>query len=177
MYLFSSISASSKNQYKLLTTSTELLITVNGVVTTHKTIVQNGFPALHLLVGLGFIISLFLFIIAIQQCKKSNSSNMRTINRQPYGDATIPAQSSNRQNGRGDGAFSDQFKADQSYMPLEFEYAIINERLEMHEANTSTAQDDNERPTNSDEYLSPVFVAHIQRVENPHDVHYHNENI
>lgn len=156
MKLFSSISATFENHYKLLTTSQELLITENAVVTTHKTVVQNEFPALYLLVGLGFIISLFLFIIAIQQCKKSNSSNMRTINRQPYGDDTIPAQSSSRQNGRGDGAFSDQFKADQSYMPLEFEYAVINERLEMQEANTST-----ERQQNGDDYLSPVFVAQI----------------
>ena len=78
MYLFSSISGK------------------NGVVTTHKTIVQNGFPALYILIGLGFIMSLILFIIAIQQWKKSNSSNMRTINGQPYGDDTIQAQSSSR---------------------------------------------------------------------------------
>ena len=65
MYLFSSISGK------------------NAVVTTHKTIVQNGFPALYILIGLGFIMSLILFIIAIQQGKKSNSSNMRTINGQP----------------------------------------------------------------------------------------------
>ena len=91
-----------------------------------------------MLVGVGALISLFLFIIVIQLCKKSSSSRKRNISRQSCDDNALNSET----NQRGYNIISEQFK-DHSYRSFEDQYAEINERLEMDILNDSSLHDDN----------------------------------
>ena len=96
-----------------------------------------------MLVGIGALISLFLFIIVIQLCRKSSSSKTRNISRQSSDDTTLNSGSLNRGNIRGYNVISEQFK-EHTYRPFEVQYAEINESLQMHIPNDSAAHNGDE---------------------------------
>lgn len=95
-----------------------------------------------MLVGVGALISLFLFIIVVQLCKKSSSSRKRNISRQSHDDNSFNNETFNQTNQRGYNIISEQFK-DHSYRSFEDQYAEINESLEMDILNASSMQDNN----------------------------------
>ena len=98
------------------------------------------FQAIYMLVGVGALISVFLFIIVIQLCKKSSSSRKR--NRHSRDDNAFNNETLNQTNQRGYNIISEQFK-DHSYRSFEDQYAEINESLEMNILNASSMQDNN----------------------------------
>ena len=100
----------------------------------------NEFQAIYMLVGVGALISLFLFIIVIQLCKKSSSSRKR--NRQSRDDNAFNNETLNQTNQRGYNVISEQLK-DHSYRSFEDQYAEINERLGMDILNATSMQDNN----------------------------------
>lgn len=104
---------------------------------------KNEFQAMYMLVGIGALISLFLFIIVIQLCRKSSSSKTRNISRQSSDDTTLNSGSLNQGNLRGYNVISEQFK-EHTYRPFDVHYAEINENVEMHIPNDSTAQNGDE---------------------------------
>ena len=101
---------------------------------------KHEFQAIYMLVGVGALISVFLFIIVIQLCKKSSSSRKR--NRQSRDDNAFNNETLNQTNQRGYNIISEQFK-DHSYRSFEDQYAEINESLEMDILNASSMQDNN----------------------------------
>lgn len=94
------------------------------------------FQATHMLVGIGALISMFLFIIVIQLCRKSSSSRTRNISRQSCDDTTLNTGSFNQGNIRGYNVISEEL-IEHSYRPFDVQYAEINESLEMHIPNDS----------------------------------------
>lgn len=96
-----------------------------------------------MLVGIGALISLFLFIIVIQLCRRSSASKTRNISRQSSDDTTLNSGSLDQGNLRGYNVISEQFK-EHSYRPFDVQYAEINESLEMHIPNDSAAQNGDE---------------------------------
>ena len=85
---------------------------------------KNEFQAIYWLVGVGALISVFLFIIVIQLCKKCSSSRKRNINRQSSDDNAINSETLNQTNQRGYNIISEQLK-DHSYRSFEDKYADI----------------------------------------------------
>ena len=63
-----------------------------------------------MLVCVGALISLFLFIIVIQLCKKSSSSRKRYINPQSRDNNALNSKTLNQSNQRGYNIISEQFK-------------------------------------------------------------------
>ena len=102
---------------------------------------KNEFQAM--LVGVGALISLFLFIIIIQHCKKSTSSIKRNVNGQSSNNIALHNEPSYLGNRRGYNVISERPKI-HSYTPFEVHYAEIPESLELNTQSTSTAQDNNE---------------------------------
>lgn len=85
---------------------------------------KNEFQAIYWLVGVGALISVFLFIIVIQLCKKYSSSRKRNINRQSSDDNAINRKNLNQTNQRGYNIISEQLK-DHSNRSFEDKYAEI----------------------------------------------------
>lgn len=106
---------------------------------TFKPEAKNEFQAM--LVAVGALISLFLFIIIIQHCKKSKSSIKRNVSRLSSNDTGLHIEQSCHRIQSGYNAFSEQSK-DHSYTLFESQYAEISESLELDILNTSTLQDD-----------------------------------
>lgn len=104
---------------------------------TFKPEAKNEFQAM--LVAVGALISLFLFIIVIQRCKKS--SVKRNVSQQSSNDTALHIEPSYQGNERGYNVISEQPK-DHSYTLFEGQYAEIGEGLEIDNLNTPTSQDD-----------------------------------
>ncbi|XP_078315717.1 uncharacterized protein LOC111099513 [Crassostrea virginica] len=99
----------------------------------------NEFQAM--LVGVGALISLFLFIIIIQHCKKS--SIKRNVSRQSSNNIALHNESSYLGNRRGYNVISERPK-NHSYTSFEVQYAEIPDNLELNTQSTSTSQDNYE---------------------------------
>ena len=108
---------------------------------TSEPITTIKFKETHILIGLGAIISVFLFIIIIQHCKKSRSLKKKTSTRHTCEENVLQAESSLQDNRGTYSAVSEENKANRSYQSVNVEYIEINEELEMHESN-----DAKERP-------------------------------
>ena len=102
----------------------------------------NEFQAIYMLVGVGALISLFLFIIVIQLCKKSSSSRKRNISRQSRDDNALNSETLNQTNQRGYNVISEQLK-DHSYRSFEDQYAEIRDSFEMNILNDSSMHKNN----------------------------------
>lgn len=96
-----------------------------------------------ILVGIGVLISLFLFIIVIQLCRRSSSSKTRNVSRQSNDNTTLNSGSLNQGNLRVYNVIFEQFK-EHTYGPFDVQYAEINENVEMHIPNDSAAQNGDE---------------------------------
>ena len=103
-----------------------------------KTETRNEFQAM--LVGVGALISLFLFIIIIQHCKKSNSLIKRNVSQQSSNDIALHNEPSYQGNRRGYNFISERPK-NHSYTSFEDQYAEIPDNLELNTQSTSTLQD------------------------------------
>lgn len=127
--------------HRLQITTRDFLETLKGNVPfiPFKPESKNEFQATYMLVGIGALISLFLFIIVIQLCRRSSASKTRNISRQSSDDTTLNSGSLTQGNLRGYNVISEQFK-EHSYRPFDVQYAEINESLEMHIPNDSAAQ-------------------------------------
>ena len=137
----------------------------NIVSVTFKPESKNEFHAMYMLVGVGTLISLFLFIIVIQLCKKSKSSQNRNVSQQSSHDVAFHSGTSIHDNRIGYNCIPEQLK-DNSYRSLEAHYAEINDSLDLSFPITSTAQDQQsgllyKNTSISDDYInsmSNVFV-------------------
>ena len=87
---------------------------------------------MYLLVGVGVILTLFLFIIIIELCNKAMSSKDKTVFRQRY------EENSNSSNQCSREAISHNNEGP-SHPPNDVEYAEVNEVAEMQPINTSSA--------------------------------------
>lgn len=116
---------------------------------------KNEFRAIHvyMLVGIGALISLFLFIIVIQLCKKSSSSRKRNISLQSRDDNALNSETLNQTNQRGYNFISEQLK-DHSYRSFEDQYAEINEGLEMDILHVNDSSMDDNNGTFASHYLN-----------------------
>ena len=103
-----------------------------------KTETRNEFQAM--LVGVGALISLFLFIIIIQHCKKSKSLIKRTVSEQSSNDIVLHNEPLHQGNRRGYNIITERPKND-SYTSFEVQYAEIPDSLELNIESTSTSQD------------------------------------
>ena len=101
----------------------------------------NEFQAM--LVGVGALISLFLFIIIIQHCKKSSSSIKRNVSRQSSNNIALHNEPSYLGNRRGYNVISERPK-NHSHTSFEVQYAEIPDSLELNTQSTSTSQDNYE---------------------------------
>ena len=99
---------------------------------------KNEFQAM--LVGVGALISLFLFIIIIQHCKKSTSSKKRNVSEQSSNDIALHSEPSSRGNQRGYNFIPERPK-NHSYTSFEVQYAEIPDNLELNTQNTSSSGD------------------------------------
>lgn len=168
MFLFLTLGAMEDSQLttRKLTANTNR----NIVFPTVKPDFRNEFQATYMLVGVGALISLFLFIIVIQHCKKSKTSKKRNVSRRTNNDAELIAESSTQGNQRGYNIIYEQPK-DHLYSSCEVQYEEINESLEMSIPtipNMSTSREDvfvvgvadeSKIGVNStDCYLMPIFV-------------------
>nr|XP_022290647.1 uncharacterized protein LOC111102271 [Crassostrea virginica] len=136
-------SGTKSNRFQITTKNVLSTLKGNMPFTTVKPEAKNEFQATHMLVGIGALISLFLFIIIIQLCRKSSSSKSRNITRQSNDDTTLNSGSLNQGNIRGYNVISEQLK-EHSYQPFDVQYAEINESLEMHIPNNSDVQNGDE---------------------------------
>lgn len=100
---------------------------------------KNEFKVM--LVAFGGLISLSLFIIIIQHCKKSKSSMKRNVSQQPSNETALHIEPSYQGNERNYNAISEQPK-DHSYTLFDGQYAEISDSLELDVPNKSTTQDD-----------------------------------
>ena len=98
-----------------------------------KTETRNEFQAM--LVGVGALISLFLFIIIIQHCKKSSSSIKRNVSRQSGNNIALHNEPSYLGNRRGYNVISERPK-NHSYTSFEVQYAEIPDSLELNTQST-----------------------------------------
>lgn len=142
-HLLSSSGGTKSNRFQITTKNVLATLKGNMPFTTVKPEAKNEFQATHMLVGIGALISLFLFIIIIQLCRKSSSSKSRNITRQSNDDTTLNSGSLNQGNIRGYNVISEQLK-EHSYQPFDVQYAEINESLEMHIPNNSDVQNGDE---------------------------------
>lgn len=142
----------------------------NIVFLTVKPDLRNGFQATYMLVGVGVLISLFLFIIVIQHCKKSKTSKKRNVSRQTSNEAELIAESSTQDNRRGYNIIYEQSKG-HLYSSCGVQYEEINESLELSSQtipNMSTsrenvfvvgvAEESRIGVNSSDCYLQPISV-------------------
>lgn len=113
---------------------------------TSEPITTIKFKETYILIGLGAIISVFLFIIIIQQCKKSRSLKKKTFTGHTCDENVLQAESSFQDNRGTYSAVSEEYKANRSYQSINVEYIEINEDLEMHESNALSVFDAKERP-------------------------------
>ena len=113
----------------------------NIIYETVKPESRNDFQAV--LVGVGAVISLFLFIIIIQHCKKSKSSMKRHFSQQSSNDFAAHDEPSHQGNRRGYNVITERPK-NHSYTSFEVHYAEIPDNLELNTQSTSTAQDNYE---------------------------------
>lgn len=102
---------------------------------------RNEFQAM--LVGVGALISLFLFIIIIQHCKKSKSLMKRNFSQQSSNDFASHDEPSHQGNRRGYNFISERPK-NHSYTSFEVQYAEIPDSLELNTQSTSAPQDNYE---------------------------------
>lgn len=160
-------------QGSMLTTRTVTASTKRNIeILTVKPEFRNEFHATYMLVGVGALISLFLFIIIIQHCKKSNTSENQNVGvrRQTSNDTELITESSNQENGRGYNIIYEQSK-DHSYSSFEVQYEEINESLEMNIPTipimstsrdnmfvVDVAEESKISVNSSDCYLQPIFV-------------------
>lgn len=96
--------------------------------------------AIYMLVGVGALISVFLFIIIILLLyKKGNQSEGRVGGAiaRPHNDSPLHDESTNQGNWRPYNTIADHLK-DHSYRSLEDGYAEINENVQMNVSNNST---------------------------------------
>ncbi|XP_078315699.1 uncharacterized protein LOC144620034 [Crassostrea virginica] len=128
--------------HRLQITTRDFLETLQGNIP-FKPESKNEFQATYMLLGIGALISLFLFIIVIQLCRRSSSSKTRNISQQSNDDTTLNSDSLNQANLRGYNVISEQFK-EHSYRPFDVQYTEINENLEMHIPNALAAQNGDE---------------------------------
>lgn len=153
------LTASTKRSIEFLTVKPEL---------------RNEFHATYMLVGVGALISLFLFIIIMQHCKKCKTSQNRNVGvrRQTSNDTELITESSNQESGRGYNIIYEQSN-DHLYSSCEVQYEEIKESLEMSIPTIpimSTSRDDmfvadvaeesKISVNSSDCYLMPIFVCH-----------------
>ena len=123
--------------------------TKDNLVHSEKTTVPNkmhssttsGIQPMYLLVGVGVILTLFLFIIIIELCNKAKSSKAKTVFRQ----RRYETRNSSNQCSR---AANSQNNEGPSHPPNDVEYAEVNEVAEMQPTNASNALSQG-RPANS----------------------------
>ena len=102
---------------------------------------RNEFQAI--LVGVGALISLLLFIIIIQHCKKYTSSIKRNVIRQSSHDNALHNEPSFQDNRRHYNVISETPK-NHPYTSFEVQYVEILDSLELNTQSTPTSQDDYE---------------------------------
>lgn len=119
------------NQFQFTTRKYTEQSEKNRMNTTSEPITVIKFKETYILIGLGAIISLFLFILIIQLCKKSKSSKKKKITGYTCDDSVLHVQPYN--------AVFEGIKTNQSYQSLSVEYIEINEQLETREPNNSSA--------------------------------------
>lgn len=96
---------------------------------------KNEFQVM--LVGVGALICLFLFIIVIQLCKRSQSSIKRNDRRHASNESTLHIETSYHTNRRDYNVISEQPK-DHSYASFEDLYSEITENVDRNIPNTSS---------------------------------------
>lgn len=140
----------------------------NIVSVTFKPESKSEFHTMYMLVVFGTLISLFLFIIIIQLCKRSKSSQKRNVNQQSSHDTALHSGPSIHENRIGYNCITEQFK-DNSYRSLEVHYAEIDESVEFGVSNTSTAQDDDRQSgilyknsSISDDYIESMTNVFVE---------------
>lgn len=106
---------------------------------------KSEFQAIYLLIGFVAIISLFLFIIVLQLCKKSMSSKRQPKCSKKSDDNASHDEPLNQCNRRAFHGITDQSK-DNSYLSIEVEYEEINDGLARVIRKNSTVPDEYERP-------------------------------
>lgn len=113
---------------------------------TSEPITTIKFKETYILIGLGAIISVFLFILIIQHCKKSRSLQKKTFTGHTCDENVLQAESSFQDNRGTYNVVSEENIANRSYQSLDVEYIEINEELEMQESNALSVFDAKERP-------------------------------
>ena len=133
------------------TTKPLTIRTKDNLVHSEKTTVPNkmhssttsGIQPMYLLVGVGVILTLFLFIIIIELCNKATSKKAKTVFRQ----RRYETKNSSNQCSR---AAISQNNEGPSYPPNDVEYAEVNEVAEMQPTNISRSNALSQgRPANS----------------------------
>ena len=129
---------------------------------------RDEFQAIYMLVGISALICLFLFIIIVQLCKKSQSSKSQTVTPQSGDDNTLHSELPNHGNGIGYNVISGRPK-DHSYRSFNVHYAEITERMEI---NAPNIQDNYESPEQlyenspvTDGYFDPKYANCIDDIE------------
>ena len=125
---------------------------------------NSEFTTMYILIGLGPLISLFLFVSVMQFCKRYRSSTKKNKNTQKGFDndkhSVLPNQI--KQNYQQDyDATSAKSSTDHLYGPFQGLYEEINEKIEIHSWDISNTPKDYETPSTSSKDMT-LPMKHIR---------------